>query len=357
MLDKECSRESFQRMNRPITPNGRLVNKTRQAMREAAFPAPGRNLPAAQRTAMILALAGCTAILIGFLPYVAQRTLTPQPEDPGGLPGIIIPGTTIDSASVDSAVQPVEHSFTLNLHMAEGENGQQSNSTKGEAIRPGAAFHFGKWRMVRSQKVYTNPEGGKYYGLEATGYSPFLTIDGGNIATVTTRCSRGGFMTCETESSAQYREENGLKPFHPLFEFTAPASEENFPEYWRSPAAASWREKAEQLHPDMRNGENLTFQFKNETADSVTVIVGIHWSTPLPGWTIDYARDGKILKMEWNLGPEVFSEFTRYPAIPYEEIEPEVVTITVTFTDGSVQEQKLRLGFDSEGYVVAVLEK
>lgn len=90
---------------------------------------------------------------------------------------------------MDSAVQPVEHSFTLNLHMAEGESGQQSNPTKGEAIRPGAVFRFGKWRMVRSQKVYTNPEGGKYYGLETTGYSPFLTIAGDNIATVTTQCA------------------------------------------------------------------------------------------------------------------------------------------------------------------------
>lgn len=92
MLNKECSREAFRRMNRPITPNGRLVYKTRQAMREAALPTSGRNHPTAQRTAMILALAGCTAILIGFLPYIAQRTLTPQPEGPGQPAGYHNPG-------------------------------------------------------------------------------------------------------------------------------------------------------------------------------------------------------------------------------------------------------------------------
>lgn len=46
-------------------------------------------------------------------------------------------------------------------------------------------------------------------------------------------------------------------------------------------------------------------------------------------------------------------EITRYPAVPYEEIPADTLTVTVTFTDGRVESQSIRLSLDGEGYVVA----
>lgn len=335
-------KERFQRMNRAVRPDGWLLQKTKAAMcRE-------REAPRCRRRTMVrcaASLAACAAVAAGLL-------LLPPSAD-SGTAGGSLPGTSAVPEPVPASSAPEALGFQLKLHLSSADGGKTPNLMESEQIQEGTTFRWGKLRITRSREVYTNSETGeKYYGTVSEGFAPFLSIDGENIATVEATAEHGtvSFMT---ESYQQHLEEDGSH-YEELFSFTAPRTAwENMFDYWNSDACAEWRKKVEELHPVMRAGESLCFEAVDDTAAPMTVRAQIRWIVPHAPEVIDYARDGRILYMNWDLGRQAWEELTRYPAVPYEEVEADTLTITVTFTDGRVESQSIRLSLDKEGYVVA----
>lgn len=124
---------------------------------------------------------------------------------PGEGPRIPSVSGGLESATSSAAPSPPARGFTLQLRMSKG--GDASDVTGTVTLQAGLSCRWGKKTVRRSDKVYVNPEGEKYYGVKQTGITDghFLYVDGEGIAKVTVT-SELRTLSIRTKAWADYTE-------------------------------------------------------------------------------------------------------------------------------------------------------
>lgn len=314
---------------------------------KAAVLEHGRRKHSRNRWLRPLALTGGAALLVGLVVGLSgpgRPANAPLPAGPGGS----APGIT----------QAVAHTLEVRLHMDAG-TWEAPILSGGELVEEGVAFRMGTRRIQRGELGTYTHDGvtTKSYGVYGTGEGAFLTIDGDGIATVRIRAQNGA-IDYTTEAWMRTRDDLHAKD-EELGSFTLPA--DGFPddseaaydllrEKWE---AGDFNDILDRLLGSRGLPYNMGYYaFRIERgADETAVFLHLGKSGG-QDVTVDYAKEGRLLRIDWD-SRQATEEVGRYPAIPYEELTGDTLTIDVTFTDGSVVTKTIALSYDREGYLLA----
>lgn len=297
-----------------------------------------------------LALAGCAALaagLISCLPGLGRTGYSPPAAEPGPAP-------------LPAATQAVSHTLTMRIHLDDG-TGAAPSLTGGTLVEEGVALRMGTRRIQRGA-LGTFEENGtpvSRYGVYGLGEGAFLTIDGTDIARVRIRAVNGA-INYTTE--AWMRAHDALHgQGEALGSFTVPAG--TFPADSMAAYAllrGQWKNGVyDDVLDRLLGSRGLSYDIGHYVVkivsgtdeDTVFLRLGKSGGQDI---TVDYAKEGRLLRADWD-DRQAVEEVSRYPAVPYEELTGDTLTIDVTFTDGSTVTKTIGLSYDSEGYLLARL--